>query len=118
MPVRESFQSTGARGLNFASPPMRLWQKAKKLGVWDPSDIDLTQDQIRLAQQVAGADNIAAIRNPMVMGRCSVEPCRQLTLSIWCSKAIARFSAASIGIAGTNTENSGPWRRDTSACWW
>jgi ribonucleoside-diphosphate reductase beta chain len=24
---------------------MRLWQKAKKLGVWDPRDIDLTQDR-------------------------------------------------------------------------
>jgi len=45
MPVRESFQSTSRRGLNFDSPPMRLWQKAKKLGVWDPCDIDLTQDR-------------------------------------------------------------------------
>lgn len=45
MSVRQSFQSTGTRGLNFASPPMRLWQKAKKLGVWDPCDIDLSQDR-------------------------------------------------------------------------
>jgi ribonucleoside-diphosphate reductase beta chain len=45
MPVRQSFQSTSSRGLNLASPPMRLWQKAKKLGVWDPCDIDLTQDR-------------------------------------------------------------------------
>jgi ribonucleoside-diphosphate reductase beta chain len=45
MAIRESFQSTSARGLNFASPPMRLWQKAKKLGIWDPRDIDLTQDR-------------------------------------------------------------------------
>jgi ribonucleoside-diphosphate reductase beta chain len=45
MAVREAFQSTSRRGLNLASPPMRLWQKAKKLGVWDPADIDLTQDR-------------------------------------------------------------------------
>lgn len=45
MAIREGFQSTSARGLDKASPPMRLWQKAKKLGVWDPNDIDLRQDQ-------------------------------------------------------------------------
>ena len=45
MLARDSFQSTSSRGLNFASPPMRLWQKAKKLGIWDPCDIDLTQDR-------------------------------------------------------------------------
>jgi ribonucleoside-diphosphate reductase beta chain len=45
MTIRDSFQSTSVRGLNHASPAMRLWQKAKKLGVWDPRDIDLTQDR-------------------------------------------------------------------------
>lgn len=43
--ARQSYQSTSARGLMKSSPPMRLWQKAKKLGVWDPCDIDLTQDR-------------------------------------------------------------------------
>ena len=38
------FRSSNSRGLNFDSPPMRLWQKAKKLGVWNPQDIDLAQD--------------------------------------------------------------------------
>lgn len=41
---RADFQTTSGRGLDWNSPPMRLWQKAKKLGVWDPADIDLTQD--------------------------------------------------------------------------
>jgi ribonucleoside-diphosphate reductase beta chain len=44
MPTR--FQSTSPAGLDFASPPMRLWQKAKKLGVWDPADIDLSRDAL------------------------------------------------------------------------
>jgi ribonucleoside-diphosphate reductase beta chain len=49
---RAAFQSTSARGLKKSSPPMRLWQKAKKLGIWDPCDIDLAQDRrdwLRLA---------------------------------------------------------------------
>jgi len=33
-----------AGGLNYDLPPMKLFQKAKKLGVWNPSDIDLSQD--------------------------------------------------------------------------
>ena len=32
-------------GLDRSSPPLRLYEKAKKYGVWNPSDIDLTQDQ-------------------------------------------------------------------------
>lgn len=37
-------RSTGPGGLDHASPAMRLWHKAKKLGTWDPRDVDLTQD--------------------------------------------------------------------------
>ncbi|MGH2480267.1 MAG: R2-like ligand-binding oxidase [Ktedonobacteraceae bacterium] len=32
------------RGLRHDTWPMRLYHKAKKLGTWDPRDIDLTQD--------------------------------------------------------------------------
>ena len=32
-------------GLDRSSPPLRLYEKAKKYGVWNPTDIDLTQDQ-------------------------------------------------------------------------
>lgn len=44
MIARQGFQTTSARRLNLESPPMRLWQKAKKLGVWDPADLDFRQD--------------------------------------------------------------------------
>jgi hypothetical protein len=30
--------------LHHDRPPMRLWHKAKKLGVWNPRDIDFAQD--------------------------------------------------------------------------
>ncbi len=36
---------TTTRGLNRESPPMRLFEKAKKLGIWNPSDIDFTKDK-------------------------------------------------------------------------
>ncbi len=45
MAVRAAFQSTSDRGLDKSSPPMRLWQKAKRLGIWNPYDIDMTQDE-------------------------------------------------------------------------
>lgn len=36
---------TTTRGLNRDIPPMRLYEKAKKLGIWNPSDIDFSQDK-------------------------------------------------------------------------
>ncbi len=39
------FLTTSARGLNRDHPAMKMFQKAKKLGVWDPAAIDLTQDR-------------------------------------------------------------------------
>ena len=36
--------TTTSRGLRRDTPPMRLFEKAKQLGVWNPSDIDFTQD--------------------------------------------------------------------------
>ncbi len=41
--MRDSFVTT-TRGLQRAGPAMRLYEKAKRLGTWNPSDIDLTQD--------------------------------------------------------------------------
>ena len=35
---------TTREGLDYASYPMRLFAKAKKLGVWDPAAVDLSQD--------------------------------------------------------------------------
>ncbi len=42
---REGYATISTRGLDFSSIPMRLFQKAKKLGTWDPFDIDLTKDK-------------------------------------------------------------------------
>jgi len=39
------FATTSPRGLDHGLPPMRLWHKSKKLGIWDPRDIDFTQDR-------------------------------------------------------------------------
>jgi len=36
--------ATTTRGLRRDSPPMRLFEKAKRLGVWNPSEIDLSRD--------------------------------------------------------------------------
>ena len=39
----QSFVTT-TRGLQRDIPPMRLYEKAKKFGIWNPSDIDFRQD--------------------------------------------------------------------------
>lgn len=38
------FTTTSPQGLRHDLPPMRLWHKAKQLGVWNPQDIDFSQD--------------------------------------------------------------------------
>ena len=42
---RTAFATT-TRGLNRDLPPMRLYEKAKKLGIWNPSDIDFSKDKL------------------------------------------------------------------------
>lgn len=37
--------TTTSRGLDFESFPMKLFQKAKIYGIWNPADIDLTADK-------------------------------------------------------------------------
>src|SRR5579885_1122923 len=44
MPDR-TFTTLTKRGLRHDILPMRLYHKAKKLGVWDPRDIDLSRDR-------------------------------------------------------------------------
>lgn len=39
-----TFASTSIQGIRQDLPPMRLWQKAKRLGIWNPQDIDFSQD--------------------------------------------------------------------------
>jgi ribonucleoside-diphosphate reductase beta chain len=43
--VRESYTTTSAAGLRMDSVPMRLFQKAKRLGTWDPAALDFSQDR-------------------------------------------------------------------------
>ena len=46
MTARTEYLSISRRGINFGSVPMRLFQKSKKLGVWDPMSFDLAQDRL------------------------------------------------------------------------
>tara|TARA_B100000700_G_scaffold331784_2_gene468625 strand:+ start:26256 stop:27155 length:900 start_codon:yes stop_codon:yes gene_type:complete len=43
--MRENFKTT-SEGLNRKHVMLKLWEKAKKLGTWNPSEIDLNQDKI------------------------------------------------------------------------
>jgi ribonucleoside-diphosphate reductase beta chain len=42
--MHQSFATT-TRGLDRSLPPMRLYEKAKRLGIWNPSDINLIKDK-------------------------------------------------------------------------
>lgn len=42
--MRRQFQSLSPKGLDYRLPPMTLWRKAKKFGIWDPQSIDLSRD--------------------------------------------------------------------------
>ncbi len=44
--THEGFTTTSERGLRHDILPMRLYHKAKKLGVWDPRSLDFSQDMI------------------------------------------------------------------------
>jgi len=43
--VRERYATISGRGLEWDSVPMRLFQKAKKLGTWDPQALDFSRDR-------------------------------------------------------------------------
>ncbi len=44
-PIRTGFATTGSHGLRHDLLPMRLFQKAKRHGIWNPTDIDLAHDR-------------------------------------------------------------------------
>jgi ribonucleoside-diphosphate reductase beta chain len=44
--MQHSSFATTTRGLDRNAPPMRLYEKAKKLGVWNPTDIDFSKDKV------------------------------------------------------------------------
>ncbi len=43
--MRTTYQTTNGTGLDRNSLPMRLWEKAKIYGVWNPADIDFSKDK-------------------------------------------------------------------------
>lgn len=43
-PVREGFRTIEANGLNWNHTALRLWRKAKRLGIWNPDDLDFSKD--------------------------------------------------------------------------
>ena len=43
--MSRSFRTTSPGGLDLDSLPMRLYQKAKRLGGWDPFELDFTRDR-------------------------------------------------------------------------
>ncbi|MGH2510684.1 MAG: R2-like ligand-binding oxidase [Ktedonobacteraceae bacterium] len=77
-----TLSTISVRGLRHDLPPMRLWQKAKRLGIWNPSDIDFTQDKrdwqglneneqdylLRLCSQfLAGEESVTLDLLPLIM---------------------------------------------------
>ena len=44
MTTHQHFVTTSLAGLQRDTPPMRLFEKAKRYGIWNPSDIDFRQD--------------------------------------------------------------------------
>jgi ribonucleoside-diphosphate reductase beta chain len=43
--MSHTFFTTTTRGLDRDSPPMRLYEKAKSLGIWNPTEIDFSKDK-------------------------------------------------------------------------
>ncbi len=43
--IDRRFKSTTGTGLDHSLLPMRLWHKSKRLGVWDPRDLDFGRDR-------------------------------------------------------------------------
>ncbi|MEO8357346.1 MAG: hypothetical protein ABI621_15680 [Chloroflexota bacterium] len=54
--MHQSFVTT-TRGLNRDLPPMRLYEKAKRPGIWNPSDIDLSLDKVDWSTLKDGEDD-------------------------------------------------------------
>lgn len=79
---RREYATTSARGLRWESVPMRLFAKARRLGIWDPSTFDFSQDRTDwqaltdlerdfmlrlLAQFQAGEEAVALDLLPLIM---------------------------------------------------
>lgn len=42
--LHTTFASTRPQGLHYEQLPLRLWRKAKRLGIWNPDDLDFRRD--------------------------------------------------------------------------
>jgi len=51
--MQRSSLKTTTSGLDHRLVPMRLWRKSKKLGTWDPAEIDFSQDETDFRQLAA-----------------------------------------------------------------
>jgi ribonucleoside-diphosphate reductase beta chain len=59
-PMHHSFVTT-TRSLRRDAPVMRLYEKAKRLGTWNPTDIDFAQDAADWAR-LGGAEQDVLLR--------------------------------------------------------
>lgn len=48
--MHSHFQTTNGQGLDRNSFPMKLWEKAKVYGTWNPADLDFSQDKTDLSK--------------------------------------------------------------------
>lgn len=55
---RTGFKSTSAGGLDFESFPMRLFAKAKRMGIWNPEDLGLDRDRADWTQLSADEQRV------------------------------------------------------------
>ncbi|MDQ0190247.1 R2-like ligand-binding oxidase [Alicyclobacillus cycloheptanicus] len=68
-----TYKTTSETGLEHQSFPLRLYHKAKKLGIWDPRDIDFTQDKADWAQMPdTERDNVLRILSHFQSGEEAV----------------------------------------------
>ena len=66
MMTHTEFLTTSPRGLNREHPALKMFQKAKKLGVWDPAAIDLRKTAL-----TGKPSPTSRKTRPCVSSRCS-----------------------------------------------
>ncbi|MGM0458554.1 MAG: R2-like ligand-binding oxidase [Bacteroidota bacterium] len=66
-PSHSSFKTT-SRGLNLESFPMKLFQKAKVYGIWNPANIELTADRVQWKEFTTEEQKILIHLSALFMG--------------------------------------------------
>ena len=62
---------TTSSGLDRQSPPMRLFEKAKRFGIWNPSDLDFRQDAQDWLRLAPDERDISSSPQPSSTSECS-----------------------------------------------